>query len=278
MEKGELNRILGQYFYNYSPAASSQLFSHSSFLKKPYQSVLVSSFYSLSLSLAMGRSPCCDKAIVKRGPWSPEEDETLKDYIKRHGTVGNWIALPKKAGLNRCGKSCRLRWLNYLRPDIKHGGFTEDEDSIIWALYNKIGSRWSVIASQLPGRTDNDVKNYWNTKLKKRLKARQNNTQISINSSAVSTSDVSFTDANSTISTLINIPSPPPLIIPTVKTENYTCDDFLAPTLASTSYDGLGFGHLGFNQESLLVENSCGFFSDELLISSFYETKPHGYS
>ncbi|CAL4894757.1 unnamed protein product [Urochloa decumbens] len=119
----------------------------------------------------MGRAPCCDKASVKRGPWSPEEDEQLRSYVQRHGIGGNWIALPQKAGLNRCGKSCRLRWLNYLRPDIKHGGYTEQEDRIIWSLYTSIGSRWSIIASKLPGRTDNDVKNYWNTKLKKKAMA-----------------------------------------------------------------------------------------------------------
>ncbi|XP_042480360.1 transcription factor MYB36-like [Macadamia integrifolia] len=122
----------------------------------------------------MGRAPCCDKANVKRGPWSPEEDTALKNYLERYGTGGNWIALPRKAGIKRCGKSCRLRWLNYLRPDIKHGGFTEEEDNIICTLYNNIGSRWSVIASHLPGRTDNDVKNYWNTKLKKKLMAGNN--------------------------------------------------------------------------------------------------------
>ncbi|KAK4765801.1 hypothetical protein SAY87_007443 [Trapa incisa] len=117
----------------------------------------------------MGRAPCCDKANVKRGPWSPEEDAKLKEYMEKHGTGGNWIALPQKAGLNRCGKSCRLRWLNYLRPNIKHGEFSELEDSIICTLFTNIGSRWSVIAAQLPGRTDNDIKNYWNTKLKKKL-------------------------------------------------------------------------------------------------------------
>ncbi|KAJ4958835.1 hypothetical protein NE237_025946 [Protea cynaroides] len=122
----------------------------------------------------MGRSPCCDKANVRRGPWSPEEDRALKNYFERHGTGGSWMALPRKAGLKRCGKSCRLRWLNYLRPDIKHGGFTEEEGNIICTLYNSIGSRWSVIASHLPGRTDNDVKNYWNTKLKKKLLAGKN--------------------------------------------------------------------------------------------------------
>ncbi|GLJ43296.1 hypothetical protein SUGI_0899090 [Cryptomeria japonica] len=117
----------------------------------------------------MGRAPCCDKATVKKGPWSPEEDSKLKAYIDQNGTGGNWIALPQKVGLKRCGKSCRLRWLNYLRPNIKHGEFSEEEDDIICSLYNSIGSRWSVIAAQLPGRTDNDIKNYWNTKLKKKL-------------------------------------------------------------------------------------------------------------
>ncbi|CAN6223315.1 unnamed protein product [Urochloa humidicola] len=117
----------------------------------------------------MGRAPCCDKESVKKGPWSPEEDRTLKEYIHKNGTGGNWIALPHKAGLKRCGKSCRLRWLNYLRPNIKHGDFSDDEDRIICNLFATIGSRWSIIAAQLPGRTDNDIKNYWNTKLKKKL-------------------------------------------------------------------------------------------------------------
>ncbi|KAH7660977.1 myb proto-oncogene protein plant protein [Dioscorea alata] len=121
----------------------------------------------------MGRAPCCDKANVKKGPWSPEEDAKLKSYIEQNGTGGNWIALPQKIGLKRCGKSCRLRWLNYLRPNIKHGGFSEEEDNIICSLYISIGSRWSIIAAQLPGRTDNDIKNYWNTRLKKKLLGKQ---------------------------------------------------------------------------------------------------------
>ncbi|KAK3149203.1 hypothetical protein QOZ80_3AG0214270 [Eleusine coracana subsp. coracana] len=121
----------------------------------------------------MGRAPCCDKASVKKGPWSPEEDAKLKSYIEQNGTGGNWIALPQKIGLKRCGKSCRLRWLNYLRPNIKHGGFSEEEDRIILSLYISIGSRWSIIAAQLPGRTDNDIKNYWNTRLKKKLFGKQ---------------------------------------------------------------------------------------------------------
>ncbi|KAL6518880.1 hypothetical protein OROHE_017633 [Orobanche hederae] len=116
----------------------------------------------------MGRPPCCDKANVKRGPWTPEEDAKILAYVASHG-IGNWTLVPQKAGLNRCGKSCRLRWTNYLRPDLKHDNFTPEEEECILELHRTIGSRWSLIAKRLPGRTDNDVKNYWNTKLKKKL-------------------------------------------------------------------------------------------------------------
>ncbi|GAV59612.1 Myb_DNA-binding domain-containing protein [Cephalotus follicularis] len=155
----------------------------------------------------MGRAPCCDKANVKKGPWSPEEDATLKAYIEEYGTGGNWIALPQKIGLKRCGKSCRLRWLNYLRPNIKHGGFSEEEDNIICSLYISIGSRWSIIAAQLPGRTDNDIKNYWNTRLKKKLLGRRkqsNTNRLSSPSEDPTDSNVSDSNAlsNSTIERL----------------------------------------------------------------------------
>ncbi|XP_058075562.1 transcription factor MYB35 [Magnolia sinica] len=116
----------------------------------------------------MGRPPCCDKLNVKRGLWTAQEDAKLLVYMSTHGT-GNWTSVPKKAGLKRCGKSCRLRWTNYLRPDLKHESFTPEEEQLIVNLHAAIGSRWSIIAAQLPGRTDNDVKNYWNTKLRKKL-------------------------------------------------------------------------------------------------------------
>nr|APR73323.1 AaMIXTA-like2 [Artemisia annua] len=116
----------------------------------------------------MGRSPCCDKVGLKKGPWTPEEDEKLLAYIKKHGH-GSWRVLPSKAGLQRCGKSCRLRWINYLRPDIKRGKFSLQEEQTIIQLHALLGNRWSAIATHLSKRTDNEIKNYWNTHLKKRL-------------------------------------------------------------------------------------------------------------
>ncbi|CAK9134586.1 unnamed protein product [Ilex paraguariensis] len=116
----------------------------------------------------MGRSPCCDETGLKKGPWTPEEDQKLIDYIQKHGH-GSWRALPKLAGLNRCGKSCRLRWTNYLRPDIKRGKFSQEEEQTILNLHSILGNKWSAIATHLPGRTDNEIKNFWNTHLRKKL-------------------------------------------------------------------------------------------------------------
>ncbi|XVF43758.1 hypothetical protein PTKIN_Ptkin02bG0065900 [Pterospermum kingtungense] len=121
----------------------------------------------------MGRKPCCSKEEgLNRGAWTATEDKILIDYIKAHGE-GKWRSIPKAAGLKRCGKSCRLRWLNYLRPDIKRGNITRDEEDLIIRLHKLLGNRWSLIAGRLPGRTDNEIKNYWNSVLSKRTQVKK---------------------------------------------------------------------------------------------------------
>ncbi|WCJ20862.1 MYB-like transcription factor ODO1 [Euphorbia peplus] len=161
----------------------------------------------------MGRPPCCDKLNVKRGLWTPEEDAKMLAYVSTHG-IGNWTNVPKKAGLNRCGKSCRLRWTNYLRPDLKHDNFTPYEEDLIISLHQAVGSRWALIAKWLPGRTDNDVKNYWNTKLKKKLQkmgidpvTHKPYSQIISDYGNISTTAIS---SNSSFNSNLNVPKPEP--------------------------------------------------------------------
>ncbi|XP_022756427.1 transcription repressor MYB6-like [Durio zibethinus] len=120
----------------------------------------------------MGRKPCCAKEGLNRGAWSVLEDKILTNYVNIHGE-GKWRDLPQRAGLQRCGKSCRLRWLNYLRPDIKRGNISTEEDELIIRLHKLLGNRWSLIAGRLPGRTDNEIKNYWNTNLSKRVQGQK---------------------------------------------------------------------------------------------------------
>ncbi|MBA0843533.1 hypothetical protein Goarm_000713 [Gossypium armourianum] len=145
----------------------------------------------LGTSTATSRTPCCSKVGIKKGPWTAEEDEVLANYIKIEGG-GRWRTLPKRAGLLRCGKSCRLRWMNYLRPTVKRGPIAPDEEDLILRLHRLLGNRsslpdihnhdayfrgfsfdsllgWALIAGRIPGRTDNEIKNYWNTHLSKNL-------------------------------------------------------------------------------------------------------------
>ncbi|CAM8895383.1 unnamed protein product [Rhodiola kirilowii] len=109
-----------------------------------------------------------------RGAWTPEEDQRLAQVIETQGPK-RWKSIATKAGLNRCGKSCRLRWMNYLRPNIKRGNISAQEEDLILRLHKLLGNRWSLISGRLPGRTDNEIKNYWNSHLSKKAKQIQLN-------------------------------------------------------------------------------------------------------
>ncbi|XP_075657603.1 transcription factor WER-like [Castanea sativa] len=131
----------------------------------------------------------------KKGLWTEEEDQILLEHIRVHGR-GKWNRIPKLTGLKRCGKSCRLRWLNYLSPNVKRGGFSEEEEDLIIRLHNLLGNRWSLIAGRVPGRTDNQVKNHWNTHLCKKLGLKKQNRKV------VGTSKKPFTQLEQTNNTL----------------------------------------------------------------------------
>ncbi|KAG5222712.1 hypothetical protein OIU77_001880 [Salix suchowensis] len=138
---------------------------------------------------------------VRKGPWTLEEDLILTNHIANHGE-GVWNSLARSAGLKRTGKSCRLRWLNYLRPDLRRGNITHEEQLLIMELHAKWGNRWSKIAKHLPGRTDNEIKNYWRTRIQKHIKraetfaamGSETNEQGSSGSQASSTAELMVTD------------------------------------------------------------------------------------
>ncbi|KAL5209992.1 hypothetical protein ABZP36_005615 [Zizania latifolia] len=145
--------------------------------------------------------------VLKKGPWTSAEDAVLVQHVRQHGE-GNWNAVQRVTGLLRCGKSCRLRWTNHLRPNLKKGSFSPDEEFLVAQLHAQLGNKWARISShvseilvlfelssssidmsfssrvvdairvlwlrmsaQLPGRTDNEIKNYWNTRTKRRQRA-----------------------------------------------------------------------------------------------------------
>eukprot|EP00253_Pinus_taeda_P016743 PITA_16743 len=139
--------------------------------------------------------PVSTKPKIRIGLWSPEDDEKLINYMKNNCLTGRtWSYVAKHVGLQRSGKSCRLRWINYLRPGLKHGAISLQEEQLIIHLHSILGNRWSQIASYLPGRTDNEIKNYWNSYIKKKLNG------FSCSSS---------TKANGNNSTKFNVPLEP---------------------------------------------------------------------
>uniref|UniRef100_A0A0D9VVV5 Transcription factor GAMYB n=1 Tax=Leersia perrieri TaxID=77586 RepID=A0A0D9VVV5_9ORYZ len=111
-----------------------------------------------------------EEVALKKGPWTTAEDAELVQHVRQHGE-GNWNSVQRMTSLLRCGKSCRLRWTNHLRPNLKKGSFSPDEELLIAQLHAQLGNKWARMASHLPGRTDNEIKNYWNTRAKRRQRA-----------------------------------------------------------------------------------------------------------
>ncbi|XVE58122.1 hypothetical protein DITRI_Ditri04bG0144800 [Diplodiscus trichospermus] len=127
----------------------------------------------------MGRAPCCAKVGLHRGLWTAREDTLLINYIQGHGE-GHWRSLPKRAGLLRCGKSCRLRWMNYLRPDINRGNITPDDDDLIIRLHSLLGNpkesknrRPSQITSKEASSSNRKTKKTSDQQKQKNIKDKQ---------------------------------------------------------------------------------------------------------
>ncbi|XP_062186012.1 probable transcription factor MYB58 [Phragmites australis] len=114
-----------------------------------------------------GRRDAAGGEVVRKGPWMAEEDEVLLEHVRTHGPR-DWSFIQSKGLLPRTGKSCRLRWVNKLRPNLKSGcKFSAEEERVVLELQGQFGNKWARIATHLPGRTDNDVKNFWSTRQKR---------------------------------------------------------------------------------------------------------------
>ncbi|KAJ4978391.1 hypothetical protein NE237_009171 [Protea cynaroides] len=137
---------------------------------------------------------------TRKGPWTEQEDLQLMRFVCVFGDH-RWDFIAKFSGLNRTGKSCRLRWVNYLHPGLKRGRMTPQEECLVLELHSKWGNRWSRIARRLPGRTDNEIKNYWRTHMRK--KAQEKKRALSPPSS--SSSD-SFWPAQASTTSEVSLP------------------------------------------------------------------------
>ncbi|XP_047944339.1 transcription factor MYB114-like [Salvia hispanica] len=123
--------------------------------------------FSMGASTSMKEKQRASRKGLNRGPWTAEEDRRIAATVAAHGAK-QWTTIAARSGLSRCAKSCRLRWMNYLRPNIKRGNMSDQEEDLIIRLHKLLGNRWSLIAARLPGRTDNEIKNYWNHHLRKK--------------------------------------------------------------------------------------------------------------
>ncbi|KAK9075804.1 hypothetical protein SSX86_004133 [Deinandra increscens subsp. villosa] len=119
-----------------------------------------------------------DETTPRKGPWTEHEDFQLVFHVHMFGDR-RWDFIASVSGLKRSGKSCRLRWVNYLNPGLKRGKLAPHEERLVLELHSKFGNRWSKIARKLPGRTDNEIKNYWRTHMRKKAQEKKTTTSES---------------------------------------------------------------------------------------------------